>query len=282
MLQAIDTRTAPLALDILSRGLAKRSRAFWADCLERLARFGGNAAANLPLGYLLLSGAAPVGIVLTPASVRTGADGSQRRMINISSWYVEAQHRWRAPLMMRAVLRESNATFTDLTPTERVQQTLQAMGFTPVNAGERIVPLLQAAVRRTRGAQVQDLQAVPRDAISAATLGLLESHRQFGCIPLALWAESAWHPLMFKPCTLRGIPAVRLIYCESSALLVRHLASVARRLLAEKKLLLTCDMPADGSGHGFARHGHALKFIKGESWQDRIDYAGSELALFDL
>jgi hypothetical protein len=282
MLRPIESHADSGALDVLARGLTRRSRQFWQDSLERLADFGGNRAAGVPLGWLLMAGSAPVGVLLSPASLRTDADGRSIRMINLSSWYIDPDHRWRGPMMLRSAVRQFEAIYTDLTPTPQVQEVLALLGFHRLNAGEVVVALPQAAIGPARGSRVLDLEQAPTGAITAQTRELLSRHRDYGCVALALGTAQRWEPLLFKRTTMRGIPAARLVYCENEAALRRHLAPVARNLLRQGRLLLVLDWTADERPMGLARAGHALKFIKGPLDHQKTDYAGSELALFDL
>ena len=283
MLRAIDTSNEADAIDILARGLAKRPRAFWQTCLARLHRFGGNAEANTPVGHLLMDGSTPVGVVLTPASVRIDTNGRQQRLINMSSWYIEPEHRWRGPMMLRSLVRDPDAVYTDLTPTDSVQKILVALGFKPINAGESIVILPRAAIGSGRGARVVALDAVPEHGIPARTRHLLSQHTDYGCLALALEVDGCWHPLLFKSCERRRIPGVRLVCCESHTLLKRCIAPIARYLLSRGKLFLIRDLePGEEAGFGLARPGFALKYAKGGEFLDRTDFVGTELSLFDL
>lgn len=283
MLCAIDTSTERSALDILSRGFTNRPREFWKACLARIHRAGGNTKAGVPAGYLLMSGKDPIGVALTPAGMRPGTTGSQERMINMSSWYIEPEHRWRGPMMLRSIIRTTDATFTDLTPTASVQKILLALGFKPINAGESVVLLPQASLRPAHGARVIELERTPKNAIADETRHRLARHTEFGCIALALDVEGLWLPLLFKPCARRGIPGLRLIYCEDHILLRRAISPVARALLRRGKLFLIRDLEAgEKPGFGIARPGFALKYATRSQFSNRTDYTGTELCLFDL
>lgn len=283
MLRAIDTSNEADAIDILTRGLAKRPRAFWQTCLARLHQAGGNAEADIPVGHLLMDGSTAVGVILTPASVRIDTNGRRQRLVNMSSWYIEPEHRWRGPMMLRSLIRDPDTIYTDLTPTASVQKILVALGFKAINAGESIIALPRAAIGSGRGVRVVALDAVPEQGISAHTRRLLSQHVAYGCLALALEVEGRWYPLLFKPCERRQIPGVRLVGCESHALLKRWIAPVARNLLSRGKLFLIRDMePGEEAGFGFARPGFALKYAKGGEFLDRTDFLGTELSLFDL
>jgi hypothetical protein len=76
---------------------------------------------------------------------------------------------------------------------------------------------------------------------------------------------------------------VRLVSCDSHALLKRGIAPIARSLLSRGKLFLIRDIePGEASGVGFNRPGFALKYAKGGQFRNRTDFIGTELSLFDL
>jgi hypothetical protein len=281
MLLAIDDTTLGHAFDLLGRGWPNRSRRFWELGLERLRAIGANAAANVPTGYLLMAEKQPAGVVLTPATARVGARGEAQTIINISSWYIDPPHRWLAPVMLRGILRGSPAVFTDLTPTERVQQMLPPLGFQALNDGETIVVLPYAAMQRAARAAVVELSEVPEPAIAASTWKLLRDHARLGCLAAALADGSSWQPLLFKGRKIRNLPAAQLIYCESNSCLHGNLAAVARYLLRHGTLLLAMDIPLGGVAPGIERRHRGRRFARGGAFKDRTDYAGSELCLFD-
>jgi hypothetical protein len=184
--------------------------------------------------------------------------------------------------MMRNIMRDPTAVFTDLTPNRYVQRMLVALGFRALNDGEGIVVLPYAMATQPSRARIADLRAAPDGHIRPATRNLLEAHLPCGCIAAAIAEGDAWQPLLFKGCKIRGLPAVRLVYCEDNALLYRNLGAVARYLLKHGKLLLILDIPLGGTIQGIERRHRSKKFAKGELFENRTDFAGSELALFDL
>jgi hypothetical protein len=270
------------AVALLAIGFPKATRLFWESGLERLRAFGGNAEAGVPLGHLLMADDTPVGVILTPASVRTRPDGTRQKIINLSSWYIHPDHRWRAPVMLRAVLRDQDAVYTDLTPSFEVQKLLPAFGFAPVNRGLRRLFTPFAALARRVFGRVRDLKKVPVEALAEPTRALLESHRAFDCMPCALQAEGAWHPLLFKSRSVRRLPAAELVYCDDHAVLERHLAAVARYLLRRGKLFLIVEdrTPSPGGTPPEPRHG--VRYAKGGHDPDKTDYAGSEICILGV
>lgn len=281
-LRPIDPAYVAAAVAVLSIGFPKATALFWQGALDRLRAFGGNAEAGVPIGHLLMADEKPVGVILTPAQMRTLPDGTRRKIVNLSSWYIDPAHRWRAPVMLRAVTRDADALYTDLTPTLEVQKMLPAFGFKPVNRGlKRLFTPLAALARRIFG-RVRDLKAAPGDAVPEATRALLESHRDFDCLPCALNAEGGWHPLLFKARRVRRLPAAELVYCEDHALLERHMAAVARYLLKRGKLFLIIEDRTPPSDGETLEPQPGLRFAKGGHDPARTDYAGSELCILGV
>jgi hypothetical protein len=276
MLKPIESTRSAIAYDLLSRGFPARGRAHWARVFRHLEQFGGNEATAVPYGQIFEVSGKPAGVILTPASLRGG-----RRVINFASWYVDPAHRWKAPLMLRGLLRDKQATYTDLTPTEPVQKILPALGFLPVSRGVTVnaVPLL--AVTGGKRGEVTPLSGA--GPLDPAVRDLLESHEEFGCHAVALLTPDGGSvPVMFKFRLLRGLPAALLVYCGDNEALRGSLGAVARHLLRRGRLLLVLDLPVGGDAPpGYALPGKTPRFVKSHAWDPaRTDYCGSELALF--
>lgn len=281
-LRPIDPAYLAAAVGILAIGFPKATALFWEHSLEKLRAFGGNKEAGVPIGHLLMADEKPVGVILTPARVRTRPDGTRQKVINLSSWYIDPAHRWRAPVMLRAVTRDRDALYTDLTPSPEVQKLLPAFGFKPVNRGLKRLFTPFALIARRLFGRVRDLKQVPAEAITAPTRALLEHHRDLDCMPCALQAEGRWHPLLFKARTVRRLPAAELVYCEDRKVLDRHMAAVARYLLRRGKLFLIIE---DRTAPLVAEPGEpqaGVRFAKGQHDPDETDYAGSELCILGV
>ena len=138
MIAPIDDANHDLAVALLNKGFCGPSSAFWADALDRITRFGGNAAAGLPLGHMMFADDVPVGIALTIASLRQDPQGGHRTHVNFAAWYVEPQYRWRAPLMLRALARLPCDVMTDLTPSDATTALLPTFGFQKITQGVAI------------------------------------------------------------------------------------------------------------------------------------------------
>jgi hypothetical protein len=277
VIQTIDDANVGGAIDLLTEGFPDRSAAYWEDALERVRMFGGNTAANLPIGYLLTSANGPAGVALTLASTRPQG----HTVVNFAAWYIKPEHRLRAPVMLRAIAGMGCDVITDLTPAPSVQRMLPAFKFAPFTAGIALNPLPLAALQ-IDGAHVLPLEAAEPTDMPADLAAFLSAHRPFGCIPAVLRAGDGITPLMFKMGRWRRLKAAHLLYCGSNAHLMRHIGAVARFLLARGALILRLDIPLAGRVRGVRRPGQNIKFARGITDPDVTDYAASELALFEI
>ena len=79
-------------------------------------------------GYLLTDGGKFVGLVGGIYSERT-IQGQKAKFCNVHSWYVPPEFRGRSLLLMRPLMRLSDHTVTDLTPTKSVAKISRRLGF---------------------------------------------------------------------------------------------------------------------------------------------------------
>jgi hypothetical protein len=286
VLEAIEPANINTALALLNRGFPERPLAFWETAFERLQRLGTNAATGVPLGYLMRDGKRKTGVLLTPASVRSAADGRRALVVNLSSWYVEPSHRALAPHMLKSILCRHEAMYTDLTPSELVRKMLPSMGFVSINDGVLLTALPVAATLSSLGATVGDLTGSGDVHLSSDVWDLLEAHRRVGCIPAILTTAQDVVPIMFRPRMLKGLSAANVIYCENTTVFQKHLAAVARYLLRHGIVVLVHDNLALPKRSGQIALRKELKFAKPGAGlapqRGRIDHAGSELSLMDI
>jgi hypothetical protein len=268
-------------VDLLCEGFPERRRAWWEKGLARLDNSGLNGAVGVPLGFFLMEGAERVGVALTPASLRHGPDGAVRRMINLSSWYIRPEHRWRAPMMLRGLIADPDATYTDFTPTEPVRKLLLAFGFRPVSEGVTIRALATLGLRAAGGVRVRDLR--PEDVFAAPAPGadLVRTHRDWGCEPLVLESGGRVSLVVWRRIALRGLPAADILYADDLALLEEGAGALARHLLFRGVMFLVSE--ARGEASRASRHfrPHGTWFAKNGFHESRIDRLGSELCFLD-
>jgi len=281
MLLPVERANFDLAADVLTRGFPNRSRQFWLDGLDNLDRTGWNRAANVPFGHMLMDGSRPAGIYLLPAMMRTMPDGTTRRVINWSSWYIDPEFRWQSMPMLRAALGDKTAIYTDMTATHEVQKMLPALGFTRLNDGLLVHALPLLAVSDPKPAKILPFARVATD-LPAHVREAFSAHSGLGVHECVLADADGLHPLMFKLRRYRGLPIAILVYCDDNARLGRNLGAVARHLLLQGRAALIVDRRPglDTQGGRFSVRG--IKFARGDTYVNRTDYLGSELCVFDV
>ena len=273
----------PAACRLLAEGFPGRSPDFWAEGLRRLQRHTDNDEAGIALGHLLWQGEEPVGIALSPASRRTGPSGQVRTLINFSSLYVRPEHRWRTALLARAVMADPQAVYTDLTPTPEVQKMLPMLGFAPVNEGTSIELLPVHALRPSPRARVREWRPADPLEPGAPPARTLQHHRELGCVPLVLEHAGGQTLLVYRSRPLRGLRAVRMKYIGSHAVFERHLPALARHLLWRGFAALSWDARGPRRpGLGTLRRPRGVWYARGDRFDDRTDFIGSELCILGV
>ncbi|MFZ4530301.1 MAG: hypothetical protein ACOYOJ_00655 [Alsobacter sp.] len=282
MLTAVTLPDLDRATELLAEGFPARTRAFWRTSLARLVQAGGNSAAEYPLGFFLMENDEPVGVALTPASLRQRPGSEPQRVVNVSSLYVRPAHRWRAALMLRKIVSEPGLIYTDLSPTADVRTMIATFGFKAVNLGVVMHVLPALALCRGRPATVSEWQAGEPLPAGSPPATLIESHRALGCLPLIVDGKAGRTLLVMRPKRVRRLPATQAVYVGSHAALEPHLPTLARHLLGRGLLVaqIDCRSEAGTRNIGFRRNG--LWFAKGSLFEDCTDHLGTELSLFDL
>lgn len=269
---------------LLCEGFPSLRAPFWAAALARLKRYGGNAEAGVPLGYLMLDRDEPVGVMLTPARLQARPDGGVHRIVNLSSWYVRPAYRWRAGFMLRNLLADEAAVYTDLTPTPEVQKMLPVLGLVPINAGVALHLLPLLCLHPARGARLRPLAPDEPAPPGGPPRAMVEAHRELGCVPLVLEHPGGQALVICKRTRVRGIPAAQLVFAESQALLLRHRGALARGLLALGLLLFVHDTRQPGNSPTRLFRRRDIWFARpaadgGGAFDDRTDVFASELCI---
>lgn len=287
---ATDTFFKPLeesdfaaAATLLKEGFPNHHATFWTEGLERLRRYAENAACGVPLGQLLVVKGEPVGVALTPASLRHDSGGKPYRLINFSSWYIKADHRWRAAMMFRHVVSDKEATFLDLTPAAHVQPMLPLFGFRPMSAGIDTTMTPLWALRSSKGAKVREFQVDDPLPVHAPSAQQLLVHKELGCHPVILEHDAGTTLFVFRRRKFRHMPAARLKYVGDHAVLRQHLPALARYFLLHGMVFLIWDARTElrPPEHGFRRMTQVW-YARGQIPYNCTDFIGTELCLLGI
>ena len=280
-LKPIDSACMGDAAALLSQGFPERSGEFWNSALERLSSY--REAANVgPIGQLMYVGGHAVGIILTIGSRRTnGVD--ERTVVNLSSWYVDAKHRWLAPRMLQKVTADESAVYTDISPSSSTVPINNQLGFRTTSHGVMLFVLPWLAMTRFSRSRVIGLAGLPEHALSGEDHRLLSDHHRLGCLAAAIEADGKYHPLLFHKTHRKGLSVARLLFAESREIVGNHIAAVARFLLRNRVMMLTIHADTDKTIPGsIAWNQHAPVQVKGTWDNARVDHAFSELVFLRL
>lgn len=282
MLRPVGFQSLDETLPVLTRGFPDTPRSSWVASIDRLKQYGAGTP-TARAAYLLEVNGQDVGVILTIPSTRHRAGGQPASsIVNLSSWYIDPEHRWRGPRMLQKVVANDSTIYTDLTPTAQVRAMIGRFGFQSWTEGTLLFVLPWMAIGRTGGSHVVPLHKLASDALDPSARRMLDDHAAAGCIAAALWDGEALHPLIFSRTTRRGLPVGRLIYAEDRGIVTTHIAAIARFLLRQKVVLLA--MNADRQDHtsGIFTQRLPQAFFKGRSAPPPCDLAYSEYVFLHI
>jgi hypothetical protein len=267
---------------LLGRGFPSRTRRFWTDALDRLAR--REPPSGFPkYGYLLESSDGPVGaLLLICSTIREGGRAATR--CNLSSWYVEPAYRAYATLLVSQALGHKNATYTNVSAAAHTWPIIEAQGFSRYCDGIFVaVPMLKDLFGG-EGVRVFDARRSPTASFDACEQDILQRHAEHGCI--SLWCETAAgaYPFVFRPRLVkRTIPCAQLIYCRDVGDFVRFAGPVGRYLARRGKPFVIIDSNGAIAGLlGSFRPGSMAKYFKGPQRPRLGDLAYTEYVVLGV
>jgi hypothetical protein len=271
--------------DLLTRGFARRSRAYWMRGLDR------QRIRPLPpdvprYGYLMESERAPVGCLLLIYSSKF-VDGETVTCCNLSSWYVDPAFRNYAALFASMTRKRKDVTYFNVTPARPTWPILEAQGFTPYCRGLYFsLPVL------SRSGHDFSVETVSPDTpaiagLPDAELEMLRRHAEYGCLSLVCrTTEGALPFVLFSLRKRRGIiplPALQLGYCRSIADYVGCAGAIGNYLLWRGKPVVVVDANAALAGlPGIYTELRGRKYFKGPHRPRLGDLADTELAIYGM
>jgi hypothetical protein len=278
-LQAIDDSSHGDAVELLSRGFPERTPAFWEASLKRLAAYRRETNGR-PIGQMMKVNGKPVGVILTIESKRR--DGAQARgVVNLSSWYIDEEHRWLAARMLSRVIADDSVLYVDLSPSAETMKLNERLGFQTAARGVVLFFLPWTAVTGRAQGEMISYERLPAGALEGDDAVLLGHHRDLGCIAAALRTADGYHPLLFHAVRRKGLPVARSILAPSRQLIVDHIGSISRFLLRRGVPFLSLNGEAATGGIPWNRS--ASVQVKGR-WEegDRLDHTYSEIVFLSV
>jgi hypothetical protein len=267
---------------LLGRGFPNRTRQFWTDALDRLAR--RQAPPGFPkYGYLLESGDGPVGaLLLICSTIREGGRVATR--CNLSSWYVEPAYRAYATLLVSQALGHKDVTYTNVSAAPHTWPIIEAQGFLRYCDGVFVaVPMLKDMFGG-ESVRVFDARQNPAASFDPAEQDILQRHAEHGCI--SLWCETAKgaYPFVFRPRLVkRAMPCAQLIYCREVGDFVRFAGPIGRYLARRGKPFVIIDSNGAIPGLlGTFRPGSMPKYFKGPQRPRLGDLAYTEYVVLGV
>ena len=261
---------------LLAEGFPKDGEDFWRRSLHRQASLQGEGH-----GFLLDVGGRPVGVMLTLRSRRLVPEGGTRELVNLSSWYIEPSHRWRAASMLRSAMADDNAIYTDLTAVPNIYRLNEKVGLSTWNTGMILASAAPfAAMPSRRGARMIAPDEAG-DLLHPLDAEMLDWHQRDGLVAAVLIDEAA-HPLLFRIIRRKGLRFGQLIHAPSRKAVIRNLPTIMRFLARSGIVFITIDADREiCPAAAFFRPGRQ-RFRRGPIGHDRLDYAYSELVLFGV
>lgn len=285
-LLAIESENEGEALRLLKRGFPKHSRAEFKELIRRTREFMPEDS-GWPVGYLFEHENRAIGVMLTLASPRSSGDGREGLVVNLSSWYVEPEHRGLAPMMLFRILKDRTPVYTNLTPLPAVLSMVERLGFTRWNEGV-IISTWPWTWSSPASGSVVPFRRIPADALEPTERTLLADHERMGCVSAALDDGSDIHPLVFFPTRLRRstryrrVPVGHLIYARNRKTVLSNLRPITSFLLRRGLPLFAMDGDERECQRGAIFRPWGPKAFRGPLTRDRIDFAYSELVYFNL
>jgi len=113
--------------DLLARGFPKVPSQHWSRALIKMSE-RERVSCYPKYGYLLESGAGPVGVILTIFSIRK-RDMGVYTICNLSSWYVDPDYRGYASWLISAAVRHKDVTYINISAASHTWRTIEVQGF---------------------------------------------------------------------------------------------------------------------------------------------------------
>lgn len=189
-------------------------------------------------GFLLRQGEEVVGAYLAFYSERE-VDGALRRRCNLAAWCVLEEHRAHGVRLARAMLRQRDYDFVDLSPSGNVVSLNERLGFTSLDTTTALVPNLPLPSRR--GVRVLTAATEIEAALTGADLRVYRDHRgAAAALHFVVCVGQDTCYVIARRDRRRGLPLfASLVHVSDPAVLARAGHAPYRHLLLRHRALVT-------------------------------------------
>lgn len=193
----------------------------WAVALKAPAGRAGR-------GLLLIEDGEPQGCILSFEKTESLGD-RQRRIVNLSSWYIRPGYRRMAVRMMRTASSDPDAVYTICTPISSVQAICRRVGFRYLTHGSiASVPFLNGLVAG-RGIRVEPFDPAP---VEPEERQRMADHADPRLIAMVIRQGGRTVPVLWmRGLKIKELPAARFLFTTDHALLRAALPAVHAYML---------------------------------------------------
>jgi len=234
-------------------------------------------------GFLIRDGGELVGGIGAIYALRR-INGKPERFCNITSWCVLEKYRAQSMRLAMAVVSQEGFHFTDLTPTEVVEKSLQFLKFRPLDGSRTLLTNIPAPA--ARGQVITDPQRIV-EALPPELGAVYADHKGFPWLQqAALGKPGSYCHVIFKRKTVKGLPSAEIVALSDGELFLRYRWAFGCHLLrnhgmvttrVESRLLPKCPTLAK------ELHGYRNKMFRSATLEAKdIDNLYSELVVLDL
>ena len=251
------------------------------------ARFDWAIAFNAPpgrsgYGLLMIVDGHPQGGILCFEKVETFG-GRERRIVNVSSWYIRPKYRRMAVRMLRTLTSDPDAVFTACSPIKAAQAIGLRTGFRYLSHGSiASVPLLNGFTAG-RGIKVGPFDP---DAVGPEHRRWMADHANPRHIALLIrQGERAVPALWRRGLKVKELPAARLIFTSDYALLRAALPAIHAHMLRRHGIVglyLPRIAPLEGLRSVRKRNKGPSIIVKGDIADEDVNLLYSELSYLPL
>ncbi|MFZ5452664.1 MAG: GNAT family N-acetyltransferase [Thermodesulfobacteriota bacterium] len=188
-------------------------------------------------GFMLVDNEEVVGFLGTIFS-RRKSQGKDYRYCNLSSWIVKPEHRNKSLLLLLALLKLTDYTFTNLSALEHVAVIHQKLGFTDMGSQAQI--LLPIGGFSWGAPNKPRLILEPeriKDRLKGDARIIFDDHISFKCKHILFEADNNYCYLIASKLVKKGIPILYVHYISNLALFLNLIHKVVFKVLYHFKAL---------------------------------------------